>query len=186
MIKLTDPHIIQKREQELLDAITDSLDRDALVTILKEQHRLHTISGMESRQGDIVAIEEKVAYRLDFNVRTVLSVLFDRSGNYVGMASGSSAPPTTESVPVDGSAPAKQSADTGTPATVDPREPQNDDTREYYTLDQILTTKAHMITDIQPTPESEPGPQPGPDERMDRMASDLADMISDINGQKKP
>lgn len=184
MIKITDPHIIQKREQELLGAITDSLDRNALVDVLKEQHRLHTISGMDSQQGDIVAIDDRVVYRLDFNVRTVLSVLFDRSGNYVEMPSGSPAPLPIETAPVDGSAPADQPADTGASAEDDPREPQDDDPGEYFTLDQILTTKAHMITDSPPTPDKESRPQPSPDERMTRMASDLADMISDINGQK--
>jgi len=92
MIKITDPNMIQKRERELLDAIADGLNQDALIDVLKEQHRLHTISGMESRHGDIVAVGNMVAYRLDFDVRTVLSILFDRSGNYVEIPSSSESP----------------------------------------------------------------------------------------------
>jgi len=60
----------------------------------------------------------------------------------------------------------------------------DDDAGEYLTLDQILTTKSEMITESQPAPDKAPDPQPRPGERMTQMASDLADMISDINERK--
>ena len=191
MINITDPNIIQERERELIDAISDSLDRDALVEALKEQHRLQTISGMESRHGDIVAVGDMIAYRLDFDVRTVLSILFDRSGNYVEVPSSYVEVPP----PVESSSPTE--ADSIEPSL--PQEPtaeaerqiqevqpgsQGEESGEYLTLDQILTTRSEMITDSQPTPVREPAPQPQPDDRMTQMASDLADMISDINAKK--
>jgi len=184
MIKITDPNIIQKREMELLDAITDSLDRSALVDALKEQHRLQTISGLESRQGDIVAVGDMVAYRLDFDVRTVLSILFDRSGNYVEIPSSRESFPSTEAAPVEPSLPPDPPAETVRMQKEDQQDPEGDTAGEYLTLDQILTTRSEMITDSQPTLESDPAPQPDPGDRMTQMASDLADMISDINAKR--
>jgi len=184
MIKITDPHTIQKRERELIEAITDSLDRNALVDVLKTQHRLHTISGMESRQGDLVAMGDTVAYRLDFDVRTVLSVVFDRSGNYVEIPASR---PTRTSAgtahPAPAPSPEKPLA-AGEPLPDDAPEGRDDETGEYLTLDQILTTKSEMITDSQPPPDRKTQPKARPVERMTRMASDLADMISDINSKK--
>ena len=184
MTKITDPSIIRRRERELLDAITDSLDRNALVDVLKTQHRLHTISGIESRQEDLVAIGDSVAYRLDFDVRTVLSVLFDRSGNYVEIPSLHPTPSAAETPAGEPSVPPEKQVAVGKPAATDTPEQPDAESGEYLTLDQIITTKSEMITDSQPTPHRETRPQPRPGERMTRMASDLADMISDINGKK--
>ena len=184
MIKITDPNIIQERERELIDAISDSLDRDALADALKEKHRLQTISGLESRHGDIVAVGDMIAYRLDFDVRTVLSILFDRSGNYVEVPSPEPSSPLPEAVSITPSLPPDPPAEAETKAQMDGPSSQGDGAGEYLTLDQILTTRSEMITDTQPTLVREPAPQPKPDERMTRMASDLADMISDINTNK--
>ena len=81
-VRITDPEIIRKREQELFEAISENLDWVALSKVFRVRHRLGSITGMASRQGDFVARDGAVAYRLDFDVRAVLSVVFDRSGNY--------------------------------------------------------------------------------------------------------
>lgn len=194
-IKISDPEIIRKREMDLIDAIVGGLDWSALVSVFKERHRLKTVTGIESRNGDIVVSNGTVAYRLDFDVKTTLSVLFDRSGHclevngagtdvdrpdLVGpgvpserridpLAIKSDVPPSTSPEPaVDGS----ESSPPGDLASV-----------AYASLDEILTETPESVSDASPLPKKAAARQPG--ETMTRMASELAELISEINGNGK-
>lgn len=86
-MKITDHEIIKTSEQELIDAITADLDWGAIDEIIRREHNLDIEEDVEYKKGDIVVHNDQVAYKLDFNVNVVLSVLLDREGNYISIAS---------------------------------------------------------------------------------------------------
>ena len=57
--------------------------REAIEKIVKDKHQLRIQDDVEFRQGDIVVHDNAVAYRLDFDTRVTLTVIFDRDGNYL-------------------------------------------------------------------------------------------------------
>jgi hypothetical protein len=194
-IKLSDPEIIRKREMDLIDAIVGGLDWSALVSVFKERHRLKTVTGVESRNGDIVVSNGAVAYRLDFDVKTTLSVLFDRSGHCLelngagadvdrpdpvgpGVPSGQQIDPLKikrEVVPSPSPEPSADSPDSSSPGDLA--------SVAYASLDEILTETPDSVSDASPLPKKAEPRQPG--ETMTRMASELAELISEINGNGK-
>jgi len=79
-MKITDPHVIEDGEKDLIDAVQQDLDIDAVKQILK--NRL-TAAALASRGGQIVVHNNKIAFRLDFDINLSGSLLFDRQGNYI-------------------------------------------------------------------------------------------------------
>ena len=181
-IRITDPDVIRDQELALFEAITKNLDWQALSEVFRSHHRLGTIASMASRQGDFVARQGAVAYRLDFDVRAVMSVIFDRAGNYLetGDARVESElhPPQAPSQGTEGPGTLQGEADAApAPESFEEEEP------EVLGLDQILRDRTDMIKD--PAVGSTAASKPPPAEKMSRMAGELAGMISDINGKKK-
>ena len=181
-VRITDPEVIRKQERELFASIVKNLDWEALSRVFRSHHRLGSISEMASREGDFVARKEEVAYRLEFDVRAVLSVVFDRSGNYLDTGDA------VKEVEVHAPQENFRSEDGfgGPPDDPDPSgAPVASASEETETieLDQIVRERSDMITE--PSLYSKTPPKPAPTEKMSRMASELAGMISDINGKKK-
>jgi hypothetical protein len=181
-VRITDPEIIRKQERQLFEAITENLDWEALSSVFRSHHRLGAISSMVSRQGDFVARQGAVAYRLDFDVRAVMSVLFDRAGNYLetGDVTLASEPGLPQAPLQDTDAPGGLPEETGMPPAPEPFEEEEP---EVLGLDQIIRNRRDMI--VEPAVDSMAPSKPPPGERMSRMADELAGMISDINGKKK-
>ena len=86
-MKITDHEVIKTSEQELIDAITADLDWGAIEGIIRKEHNLDIEEDVEYKKGDIVVYNDQVAYKLEFNVNVILSVLLDREGNYISIAS---------------------------------------------------------------------------------------------------
>lgn len=86
-MKITNSEVIDDGEKELIDAITGDLDWSSIERIFREHHKLAIGEDVEYKQGDIVVHESQVAYKLDFEVKVVLSVLMDRNGNYIAVTS---------------------------------------------------------------------------------------------------
>jgi hypothetical protein len=91
-MKLTDSEIIKSGERELIDTIIGDLDWDAIEKIFKDRHQLQIRDDVEYRCGDLVVNNGQVAYHLEFDVKVRLSILLDRSGNYLSLAVQSAAP----------------------------------------------------------------------------------------------
>lgn len=79
-MKITDPEIIKSGEKDLIDAVREDLDLEAVREILR--HRMET-AAMTSKGGQIVVHENQIAFRLDFDLKLSGSLLFDREGNYI-------------------------------------------------------------------------------------------------------
>lgn len=84
-MKITNSDIIKNGEQELMDAITADLDWGAIEKIIMKEHNLHIEEDIEYRSGDIVAVDNQIAYKLSFEVKVNLSVLLDRNGDYLSV-----------------------------------------------------------------------------------------------------
>ena len=84
-MRITDAAVIKDGEKELIDSLIGDLDWAAVEDIFKEKHRLDIHDDVEYKQGDIIVHNNDVAYKLDFDVKVTLSILFDRSGNSVSI-----------------------------------------------------------------------------------------------------
>ncbi|MGD8542884.1 MAG: hypothetical protein PVI39_11385 [Desulfobacteraceae bacterium] len=82
-MKITNSEIIRSGEKELIDAITGDLDWRVIERIVEDQHHLSLRDDVDYKSGDLVIFENRIAYKLDFEVRVSLSVFFDRQGNYL-------------------------------------------------------------------------------------------------------
>jgi hypothetical protein len=79
-MKITDPQVIEDGEKDLITAVQEDLDLDAVKQILKDRIRASTLS---SKGGQIVVHNNEIAFRLDFDINLSGSLLFDRQGNYI-------------------------------------------------------------------------------------------------------
>jgi hypothetical protein len=84
-MKLTDSEIIKNGERDLLDSITADLDWGAIEDIFMKEHNLAIDEDIEYRSGDIIALEDQIAYKLEFEVKVNLSIILDRAGNYISI-----------------------------------------------------------------------------------------------------
>lgn len=80
-MKITETKIIKESEQELIDTITGDLDWDSIEKILKERHKFELQDDIEYRRGDIVVHKNQIAYKIDFDIKVSVSVLFNRNGD---------------------------------------------------------------------------------------------------------
>ncbi len=85
-MKITDAEIIKNSERDLIDAITADLDWGAIEEIFQKEHNLGIEEDIEYKSGDIVALENQIAYKLEFEVKVKLSIVLDRNGNYLSLA----------------------------------------------------------------------------------------------------
>lgn len=84
-LKITDSETIKSCEREMIDTIIGDLDWDVLERIFKEKHQLSIEDEVEYREGDLVVHDNQIAYKLDFDVKVTLTVLFDRNGDYLSL-----------------------------------------------------------------------------------------------------
>ena len=86
-MKITNSEVIRNGESELIDTITADIDWGAIEEIFKEEHKLGIEEDVEYKSGDIVVHDNKVAYKLKFQVNVILSVLLDREGHCISVTS---------------------------------------------------------------------------------------------------
>lgn len=86
-MKITNHDVIKSGEQELIDAITADLDWETIEKIFSKEHKLRIDDNVEYKKGDMVVFNGQIAYKLEFDVTVVLSVLLDRAGNYLSIES---------------------------------------------------------------------------------------------------
>ncbi len=79
-MKVTDPEIIRTGERDLIDAVKEDLDWDAVREIVKKKIN---ISSVDTTGGQIVVHENQVAFRVDLELKVDLSLMFDRDGNHI-------------------------------------------------------------------------------------------------------
>lgn len=90
-MKITDAELIRTSERELIDTITSDLDWSAIEEVFRAKHHLGLQDDVEYQRGDMVIHEGKIAYKLDFDVKVTMTVLFDRDGNCLSLSTEESA-----------------------------------------------------------------------------------------------
>ena len=79
-MKITDPDVIKNGEKDLIEAVKEDLDLNAIKEILKKRMAAAAIS---SQGGEIIVHNNEIAFRLDFDIQLSGSLIFDRQGNYI-------------------------------------------------------------------------------------------------------
>lgn len=79
-MKIADPEIIKAGEQELIQSIMGKLDSEMIENIASDNL---TIDNMTFRNGDMVIHENRIVYKMDFEINIGVSVMFDRDGNII-------------------------------------------------------------------------------------------------------
>jgi len=79
-VKITETETIKNGEGEFVESLAGELDWSIIETLLKERFNLELHDDVEYHNGDFVIHENKVAYKLNFDVRLTLSLVFGRDG----------------------------------------------------------------------------------------------------------
>ncbi len=80
-MKLTNADLIRNREKELLVTISGDLDRKGIKQLLEAKYQLELdAESLECRDGDLVVHDNQVAYKVKFQAMVSLALLFDREG----------------------------------------------------------------------------------------------------------
>lgn len=162
-MKITNSEIIKTGERELIDTIIADLDWEMIETIVKNRHKLKIQDDIDYRQGDLIVHEDKVAYKLDFDVKMTLSIIFDRDGNYLSV---------TTSDDLTGN-------DILEPAETEALSAPTDDTLTTEEELSSMDSEADESLFSENVPAA--SPDAGPTENFSKMASHIANMISEIN-----
>ncbi len=84
-MKITNPDTIQSGEKELIDFINSELDWSAIEEMILEKHKLQLQDEVVCKHGEIVVYDNQIAYRLDFDIKVALSLIFNRQGDCIDM-----------------------------------------------------------------------------------------------------
>lgn len=156
-MKITNSEVIKNGEKELIDTITGDLDWDKIENSFKDKHHLSIHDNVEYKEGDLVVYDNQVAYQLDFDVKVPLSILIDRMGNFLAIkASSGSSETYPETTP----------ADISEPGGLEP-----------INLSESLSEEKSDQASFS-DPEKEPA------ENISQMATEVAQMISEINEEQ--
>ncbi|TYT75645.1 hypothetical protein [Desulfobotulus mexicanus] len=85
-MKVSDTSVIESSERELMDTIIAELDWSAIEQLLRQKHKIGLQDDVNFREGDMVVHEGKVAYKLSFDVKITLDVVFDRKGECIHLS----------------------------------------------------------------------------------------------------
>jgi hypothetical protein len=91
-MRVANPDAIRKGEEALADAIASNFDRSVIRKIFKRVHNLDVGEDIKCKQASMGIHGDEVAYSMNFEVLVNLSVLLDRSGNFVSISSSGVAP----------------------------------------------------------------------------------------------
>ena len=69
-----DPHVMKSVMNDMVKQLASKVDNNYVQQICKEQYGIETITGIEHKDGEVVAIKNGVACKLDFEVRFPISV----------------------------------------------------------------------------------------------------------------
>jgi len=86
-MKIANPEIIKKGEQELVKAIASNVDWGVIKEIFRKDHNLELDDAVKYKAAEINIHDNRIAFSLDFEVKVNLSIKLDREGNYISVAS---------------------------------------------------------------------------------------------------
>ena len=84
-MKIANPEIIKKGEQEFIKAIADNLDWNVIKEIFRKEHNLELEEAVKYKDAKINVYDNRITFSLDFDVKVRLSIQLDREGNYISV-----------------------------------------------------------------------------------------------------
>lgn len=159
-MKITNTDIIKSGEQELIDTIIGDLDWETIEKIVKDRHKLQIQDDIDYRHGDLIVHNQQVAYKLDFDVKMTLSVIFDRDGNYLSL---------------------KTSDDLDENSAPEPQDASDDVSTDASEPEPLPSAPDEVSFSSEEIPSADP--QKSPPENLSKMATHIAEMISEINDE---
>ncbi len=88
-MKVTDPDVIKAGERDLIEAIKDDLDWNAIKEVFLNKIKSSSFDikdgalSFDVSGGEIVVHGGAIAFRLDVQLKTEIPIMFDRKGNYI-------------------------------------------------------------------------------------------------------
>ena len=89
-MKVTEPDVIKSGERDLIESIKDDLDWDAIKEIFMQRIKSSSFElnkdsslSFDVSGGEIIVHRGEIAFRVDFELQTAMSIIFDRKGNYI-------------------------------------------------------------------------------------------------------
>ena len=133
-MRITDPDVIKSGEKDLIEAVKEDIDWDAVKDVIKEQMEITSFS---AEGGGILVHDNRIAFKIDFTLSFKGSLMFDREGNYIASEAQAAEPPETgepesESEGGPAEAPAEQDTDPAGDDSADASDTLNED------IDDIL------------------------------------------------
>ena len=163
-MKLTNPETIQESEKDFIDAINAELDWEAIEQMLLEKHSFTLQEEIDYKEGDLVVFNNDIAYKFDFEIKVPLSVIFNRQGECLEISTVREDYQDLEDMEDESDDDAFSSLE----------EPALDDAAD---IDEDAESGDLEPADEEPSADT----GAGQDERVAQMASDIADMITEIN-----
>jgi hypothetical protein len=154
-MKLTNPETIQESEKEFIDTINAELDWDAIEKMLLEKHNFTLQDEIDYKDGDLVVHNDAIAYKFDFEIKVPLSVIFNREGECVEIST------------------IRDDFDDEEPDESEDEELNEDGLSENESDEKIGDDLSRDDDTVLLEPEK--------NNKVAQMASNLADMISEIN-----
>lgn len=88
-MKVTDPDVIKAGERDLIESIKDDLDWNVIKGVLLQKLQSSSFDikngalSFDVSGGEIVVHDGQIAFRVDFQLKTEMAIMFDRKGNYI-------------------------------------------------------------------------------------------------------
>ncbi len=83
MTKVASTEALEKAKNELLDKVKGALDLKEIRRILEDQHNLEISDDLEVHNSQIIIHNNRIGYKMEFEVLLSLSVLLDENGAYI-------------------------------------------------------------------------------------------------------
>ena len=82
-MKLTEPGVIEKKENELMESIRTALDWKMIRKLITEKYLNSPENRLNFKNGDLAVHNNRIVYQLDFEIQVPLSVVFSREGDFL-------------------------------------------------------------------------------------------------------
>ena len=84
--KIIDPEIIEIRKAEFLDSVSVAINNKEVTELFRKRYQLETVDKIIYKKGEIMVLNDHVAYQFLYEADVILSILIDREGNYINFS----------------------------------------------------------------------------------------------------
>jgi hypothetical protein len=93
-MRILSSELIAKEENVLIAGINSALDSDHIEKVFKDHYKLELNDTKAIKDGDIVVFNNQIGFKLGFNAWISFSLMLDRVGNFVRLATQNGIPDT--------------------------------------------------------------------------------------------